>query len=97
MDVAAGLGADVTRHSRFRPAEVVDAGHVDEDVEPLGVAEVRARLDDPRGVDDERGLTVGLERLDDATNAEAVAARVEGVREVREELLVRSIAERSPR
>jgi osmotically-inducible protein OsmY len=42
-------------------------------------------------------LTGEVERLDDATNAEAVAARVEGVREVREKLLVRSIAERSPR
>ena len=35
-----------------------------------------------------------VERLEDDENAEAVAARVEGVQEVREELVVRSIARR---
>ncbi len=69
MDVPAGLRPDVARDAGAGPAEVVDAGDVDEDVEPLGVAQVRACLDDPRGVDDERGLSVGLERLGDAGHA----------------------------
>jgi osmotically-inducible protein OsmY len=42
-------------------------------------------------------LTGNVERLDDAVNAEAVAARVEGVQEVREELSVKSINRQSAR
>jgi hypothetical protein len=42
-------------------------------------------------------LTGEVERMDDALNAEAVAARVEGVREVREQLSVKSINRQSAR
>ena len=58
-------GADVAGDPLGAPAEVVDAAEVGEHVEPLLVAQVRARLDDPRRVDDERRLAVRLERLDD--------------------------------
>ncbi len=51
------------------PAEVVGGRDVREEVEALLVAEVRARLDEPRGVDDERRLAVRLLRLDEAGHA----------------------------
>src|SRR4029079_4840696 len=58
-------GADVPGDALAAPAEVVHAREVDELVVALLVAEVRARPDDPGGVDDERGLAVCLDRLDD--------------------------------
>jgi hypothetical protein len=65
VEVAALGGADVPGDALPAPAEVVHAREVDELVVALLVAEVRARLDDPGGVDDERGLAVCLDRLDD--------------------------------
>src|SRR5262249_55599995 len=47
-------------------AEVVDGGDVCEEAEALGVAQVRAGLDELRRVDHERRLAVRLTRLDEA-------------------------------
>jgi hypothetical protein len=47
------------------PAEVVDRRDVGQEAEPLLVAEVRARLDEPSGIDDERRFAVRLLTLDE--------------------------------
>jgi len=47
------------------PAEVVDSRDVGQEAEPLLVAEVRARLDQPSWVDDECRLAVSLLALDE--------------------------------
>jgi len=47
------------------PAEVVDRCDVGQEAEALLVAEVRARLDQPSGVDDECRLVVSLLALDE--------------------------------
>jgi hypothetical protein len=64
VQVAAGARAVVTGDSLFAPPEVVDRGDVREEVEPLSVAQVEARLDDPRRIDDERRLAIGVLALD---------------------------------
>jgi hypothetical protein len=69
VQVAPGGVADVARDPALAPAEVVGGGDVREEVEALLVAQVRARLDEPSGVDDERGLAVRLARLDETRNA----------------------------
>ena len=69
MDVAAADRADVARDLLLAPAEVVGGGDVGEEVEAVLVAEERARLDEPGGVDDERRLAERLARLDDAGHA----------------------------
>jgi hypothetical protein len=51
------------------PAQVVDRRDVGQEVEALLVAQVRARLDDAGGIDDERRLTVRLLALDEAGDA----------------------------
>ena len=58
VDVAAGRRAVVAGDLAFAPAEVVDGCDVGQEVEALLVAQVRARLDDPGRVDDERRLAV---------------------------------------
>ena len=69
VDVAAGGGPVVTGDLALAPAQVVDGRDVGEEVEALLVAEVRARLDEPRGVDDERRLVVRVLALDQAWDA----------------------------
>jgi hypothetical protein len=68
MEVASLRCADVAGDALPLPAEVVDAGEVDEHVVALLVAEVGAGLDDPCGVDDECRLAARLDRLDDPGN-----------------------------
>jgi hypothetical protein len=69
IDVAAGGGPEVAGNLALAPAEVVDGRDVREEVESLLVAEVGARLDEPRRVDDERRLAVRVLALDEARNA----------------------------
>jgi hypothetical protein len=47
------------------PAEVVDRGDVGQEAEALFVAEVRARLDESSGIDDERRFAVRVLTLDE--------------------------------
>ena len=60
---------DVARDAEAAPAEVVDGADVGEEVEALDVAQVQARLGQPRRVDDERQLPVRLDSLDETRNA----------------------------
>jgi hypothetical protein len=68
VDVAAGRGAVVAGDLARAPAEVVDGRDVGEEVEALLVAEVRAGLDDPGRIDDERRLAVRVLALDEPGN-----------------------------
>ena len=65
VDVAPGRGAVVAGDRALAPAEVVDGRDVGQEVEALLVAQVRARLEEPSGVDDERGLAVRILALDE--------------------------------
>jgi hypothetical protein len=47
------------------PAEVVDRRDIGQEAEALRVAKVGARLEEPRGIDDERDLAVSLLALDE--------------------------------
>src|SRR5436190_13465100 len=69
VDVAAAAGGDVAGDAGLPPAEVVDGGDVREKVEPSLVAEVEARVDEARRIDDECRLAVGLPHLDEARYA----------------------------
>ena len=69
VDVAAGRGAVVAGDLALAPAEVVDRRDVGQEVEAFLVAQVCARLDDPRRIDDERGLAVRVLALDEARDA----------------------------
>ena len=69
VEVAARRRADVPGDALLAPAEVVRGGDVAQEVEPLLVAEVRARLDEACRVDDEGRLAECLARLDDARDA----------------------------
>ena len=66
VQVAAPGGADVAGDRPLVPAEVVGRSDVGEEAEAVLVAQVAARLDEPRRVDDERRLAVRLLRLDEA-------------------------------
>jgi hypothetical protein len=66
IEVAARAGSVVAGDPALAPAEIVDGRDVGQEVESLFVAEVRARLGDPRRVDDERRLAVGVLALDEA-------------------------------
>src|SRR5581483_1847657 len=72
VQVAPGGGTDVAGDALLAPAEVVGGGDVREEAEVELVAEVEARLAQPRGVDDERRLAVRLLRLDEARDARVV-------------------------
>src|SRR5581483_3427528 len=69
VQVAPGGRADVAGHPLLAPAQVVGRGDVGEEAELELVAEVAAGFEQPRGVDDERRLAVGLLRLDEARNS----------------------------
>src|SRR5256714_7466277 len=60
VEVAAGGRADVAGDALLPPAEVVRRRDVREEREPLLVAEVKRRLDEPLGLDDHRLLAVRL-------------------------------------
>src|SRR2546421_1016961 len=68
VDVPARRSADVAGYPLRRPPEVVRRREVGEHVEPLLVAQVRARLDEPRGVDDQSRLAIRLPRFDQPGN-----------------------------
>jgi hypothetical protein len=69
VQVTSVRGRVVARDAPLTPAEVVGRRDVREQRETLFVAEVRAGLDEPRRVDDERGLPVRLLALDQARDA----------------------------
>jgi hypothetical protein len=64
-EVASRLGSVVAGDLALPPAEVVDRRDVGQEVEALLVPEMRARLDEPSGIDDERRLAVRLLALDE--------------------------------
>jgi hypothetical protein len=66
VEVTAFVRADIPGDALLAPAEVVGGRDVGEEVEAELVAQVEAGLDEARRVDDERRLTVGLLRLDQA-------------------------------
>jgi hypothetical protein len=66
VDVAPPAGADVAGDARVAPAEVVDRRDVGEEVEAELVAQVRRRLEQPLGRDDDRRLAEGDGLLDEA-------------------------------
>jgi hypothetical protein len=65
VQVAPVLRADVAGDAGATPTEVIGRRDVGEEVEPLLVAQVRAGLDQPGGIDHERRLAVRLARLDE--------------------------------
>ena len=69
VEVAAPGGADVAGDAELAPAEVVGRGDVGEHVEAFLVAQVRSRLEQPGGIDDERRLAERLARLDEPRHA----------------------------
>jgi len=69
VEIAASGRAVVAGDAGLSPAEVVGWRDVGEEVEALLVAEVGARLDEPRGIDDERRLVVRLRALDEPRDA----------------------------
>jgi hypothetical protein len=69
IEVAAACRADVAGDAVTAPAEVVGRRDVGQEVEALDVAQVRARLDQPRRIDDEGCLAVRLAGLDEAGDA----------------------------
>ena len=68
VQVAPAARADVAGDARLAPAEVVGGREVGEHVEARLVAQVRARLHDPRRVDDERRLAERLAGRDEPGN-----------------------------
>jgi len=66
VQVAAGCRPEVAGDARVTPAQVVGWRDVGEEVEALLVPEMRARLDEPRRIDDERRLAVRLPAFDEA-------------------------------
>ena len=68
VEIAARARPVVAGDSPLAPAEVVGRGDVGEEVEALLVAQVRAGLEEPRCVDDEGRLAVGVAALDEARN-----------------------------
>jgi hypothetical protein len=69
VQVAPVRGRVVPGDAALAPAEVVGRRDVGQDREALLVAEIGTSLDEPRRVDDERGLAVGLSALDQPGNA----------------------------
>src|SRR5215210_4109390 len=69
VQVTAAIGPVVAGDSALAPVEVVGRCQVREEVEALDVAEMEARLLDPRGIDDERRLAVLLLALDEARDS----------------------------
>jgi hypothetical protein len=69
VDVTARGGRVVAGDPSLAPAEVVDGRDVGEEVEAFLVTEVGTRLDESRGVDDERRLAVSVLALDEARDA----------------------------
>jgi hypothetical protein len=65
VEVAAGRGPVVAGDLAVAPAQVVDGRDVGEEVEAFLVAEMRAGLDQPGGIDDQRCLAVRLLALDE--------------------------------
>ena len=68
VDVAPGGRAVVAGDCALAPVEVVDRCDVGQEVEALLVAQVRARLDETRRVDDEGGLAIRVLALDKPRN-----------------------------
>jgi hypothetical protein len=68
VQVAAGARAVVAGDPVLAPAEVVDRRDVGEEVEAFLVAEVQARLDETRRIDDERRLAARVLALDEPRN-----------------------------
>jgi hypothetical protein len=69
VDATARGGRVVAGDPSLAPAEVVDGRDVGEEVEAFLVTEVGTRLDESRGVDDERRLAVSVLALDEARDA----------------------------
>jgi len=64
VEIAARARPVVAGDSPLAPAEVVGRRDVGEEVEALLVTQVRAGLEEPRRIDDERRLAVGVAALD---------------------------------
>jgi hypothetical protein len=69
VQVAARGRSVVARDSSRAPAQVVRGADVGEEAEALDVAQVQARLDQARRIDDQGRLAVLLLRLDESGNA----------------------------
>ena len=69
VQVAARARADVPRDFTFAPAEVVGGGDIGEKVETEGVAQMASSLKQACRIDNERRLTMGLDRLDETWHA----------------------------
>jgi hypothetical protein len=69
VEVTAAGRADVAGDAEPAPAEVIRRRDVGQEVEALDVAQVRARLDQPRRIDDEGRLIVRLAGLNETGNA----------------------------
>jgi len=65
VEIPARVGPVVAGDPSLAPAQVVGRRDVGEEVEALLVAQVRAGLDEPGGIDDERRLAVGVLALDE--------------------------------
>ena len=69
VEITAGRGPDIPGHRLLAPAEVVGGRDVAQHVEAELVAQVEARLDDARRIDDAGDLVERLARLDDSRDA----------------------------
>ena len=69
VEIAAPGGADVAGDAELAPAEIVGRGDVGEHVEAFLVAQMRSRLEQPGGIDDERRLAERLACLDQPGHA----------------------------
>jgi hypothetical protein len=69
VELATRLGPVIARDLALAPAEVIDWSDVREEVESFLVAQIRAGLDEPGRIDDERRLAVRVLALDQARNS----------------------------